>query len=162
MSLMYHFMWYFLFIFFFSFINLFFSHPLNKCYIRVYNRKNFLFIHSILNPSRHPFLLLFFLSEGRFRVNFDPKITHPSCFSPSILIDYMISPIVTLFVLISRLCAVCFLISRLSAVFIWFRLKDYLWASADLINDNDFGVVDVADPDISHICRHKYSVVLCY
>ena len=74
----------------------------------------------------------------------------------------------TLFVLISHLCAVCFLFSVLMRCLFASGWK--LWASVDPINDNDFGVVNVADPKtwvfrrheynrISHICRHKYFVI---
>jgi len=42
------------------------------------------------------------------------------------------------------LCGV-YLIFRISAVFIWFKFKDLLWASADPIND--FGIINVADPE---------------
>jgi len=90
-------------------------------------------------------------------------ISHIFCFLSSVFVISLSLNDSACFDFLS-LCGV-FFIFRLSAVFIWFRLKDQLWASADPINDNDFGVVNVADPEtwvfwrheysnISHICRH--------
>ena len=143
----------------------------------------FLSLLSFSNPSRHLFLLFLF-SEGWFRVNFDSKITPPSCFFlyPNWISDFTYCLFfrlflwfrrlwTTLFVLISRLCAMCFDFPVLVRC-----LFDSGWKISFeqvQINDNDFDVVNVADPKtwviqrheyshISHICRHIYFVVLCY
>ena len=65
------------------------------------------------NPSRHPFFF-FFLSEGWFRVNFDPKITPLSCFSfyPNWISDFT-------YFLFSFVCFCDFVVSERLCLF-WF------------------------------------------
>jgi len=81
-----------------------------KLVVMHHPRKKQKFSLSYLLLKLSPSLLFFFLLEGWFRVNFDPKITHPSCFSlyPTWISDftYFLFSFVCFcdFVVFERLC----------------------------------------------------------